>query len=205
MSYFYPGLGAIREGSRWYFSVQLVTCALFPSQGQAAWGGMCADSQASSDLTMSSWDSWSPGWVLGLVAMSTSIRPSVEVFSFPWGLIECQPWQSLGTGVLKASGGQEAFTLMVWQGTSRHFLLCCWQQCALWMLGNGVPCYSKNMLWKAIRETLLQGRIGRKDKSSSHAPLASGRALSHWDRDGCHPTHEESLSNDLGSIACLFP
>lgn len=34
MSYFYPGLGAIYEGSRRYFSVQLVTCALFPSQGQ---------------------------------------------------------------------------------------------------------------------------------------------------------------------------
>ena len=35
---FLPGLGAICEGSRWYFSGQLVTCALFPSPGRVAWG-----------------------------------------------------------------------------------------------------------------------------------------------------------------------
>lgn len=148
MSYFYPRLGAIWflcKGSRWYFSVQLVTCALFPSQ---AWWpeeecvqtlGASPPSPYPSALLVDTLDSH--GWVLGLAATShqrvnSLVCVSNEAFSLLRDLIEAVQ-RGLGTGVRRKH-------LPWWWGRAppATFLLCCEEQCARWRLRN-----SKSMLW----------------------------------------------------------
>lgn len=102
----------------------------FPESRLVTWGGMCADSWGISDLTIpsavswSSWSSWLSAGLSGPPALNSLLCVSIETFSLQRDLIEAAQKEPGNWASQKAS------TLVVGQGTSAIFLLCCWEQCA---------------------------------------------------------------------------
>lgn len=203
MSYFYPRPGAICEGSRWYFSAQLVTCALFPSQGR--WPGEeCVQSlrQLWPHHVLPGLSLNAQGWGLGFVATSISPPLALECWSFffPMALKRMSAQTELGNWSSRTVWGIRWHLPWCDEGSSCHFPALLWGA----VCPTNVKELSALLQWKYAVERQLEKCFSEADLGERMTHLTAFHQPWAGLGDGCLPAREESRSHDLGSVVDLF-